>query len=363
MNIFADLLEPADKYVSGLINGSYTMNQAANRVVDPQTGRFVAHLIPSRGVSEAASQLPPFQPELAAQMITRSDILAPLAPALQALQITTSIAALASVANLGVSCVGFALVLQRLNRIDGKLDKMLHEIDILKSAVNATRGHQEALSLARLNSAAESLQRAIMADSESVRMDLASRARGLFQETRHLYLALWTQAQPWQQVDIPILTVLEIHARIVACGIGELNAELAIGDLGAYSKAVEDIAQSLSATTCFVPAEAFRKRSDMSVQEGKPTSMGSFQLFSTELVKQLQSAYEVTEFTLQRLRAFSNEVELTQISGLEPYQFMREVQNLSGSDLYMLPLSKRNKKKDKTPWYKYTGHRFQRSAQ
>ncbi len=44
MNQFARILQPPDRFVSGLESGRYTLD-GTNRVRDAQTGRFVAALV------------------------------------------------------------------------------------------------------------------------------------------------------------------------------------------------------------------------------------------------------------------------------------------------------------------------------
>ena len=148
MNSFAQLLQPDDPLVSGLRTGQYAMNEGANRVTDTGTGRFVAALVPGEAQQRALSGLPMNTADAAARLAASPGI-AQLVPVLKAMQLANTVGALASVANLGISCMGFALVLQRLGRIEGKLDDMLTKLDVLQDSVRersdaaCTRGVEE----------------------------------------------------------------------------------------------------------------------------------------------------------------------------------------------------------------------------
>jgi hypothetical protein len=84
-------------------------------------GRFAAPLIPGRDLTMALTRV---VATIEALKQAASSVEA-IAPALEALQLVSAIGAAASVANLAVSIAGFAAVLHRLERIEGKLDAML----------------------------------------------------------------------------------------------------------------------------------------------------------------------------------------------------------------------------------------------
>ncbi len=346
MTSFAELLGPSDPWLAKLKAGAVTLARESNRVRDTDTGQYLARLVPTNGASEALARLP-LQPQLAAQAIAQSGELSAIAPAVEALQLAASVGAIASVANLGVSCGGFAIVIRRLGRIEGKLDQMLGEIEALKAAVSDVHAHQDALSIARLRSAAECLQRSLAADNETTRKELASRARNLFQESRLLYLELWRRAAPWHQAAVPIPTALELHARCVACALGEIQAEFVIGDLGAFRSATETTSAAIAEVTGFSPRDVYRIRSDEACR-GHMSSMPAFQARADMLTEELANAWRVADWTVKKLAAFEADVDLVESTGLPPYQVVRELQALPGIAYLALPLERRKKK-----WWRF----------
>lgn len=334
MNPYARILQPASSELEGLLSGTYVINEGANRIVDAGTKRFVAALVPGAGLSDTLAQLP-LNPTDAARVIQASEHLRRLEPFLSVLQLTTSVGALASVANLGVSCVGFAVVLRRLGRIEGKLDEALTRLEVIQQAVNGIGGHVEALSAGRLRSAAESLERALSADSSSGRRDLALRARDLFQETKNLNLELWRQTEPWGQLAIPVPTAMELQTRFVAAAIGEIQAEFVGGDMGAFRHAARSVASDYISLFRLDAPAALRLRSDQAC-DGGSEQIARFGFIVPQITAELRLAAETCDWTHRRLVSFEEDADLPEQLGADPVDVARATRAATGDDLYVL---------------------------
>jgi hypothetical protein len=333
MNSYAELLEPAEQYLVGLQDGIYGFNHASQRVIDAKSGRFIAALVPGDGMQRTLSTLSLNPLEAAAQLAT-SPSLSSLLPVLQTMQLVSTVGAMASVANLGTSCVGFALVLQRLGRIEGKLDEMLTKLDVLQDSVRQLQGHADALSLARVRAAGDSLDRAVSADSSSKRQELATRARELFQESRALYLELWRAARPWHQLKVPVQTALEMQGRYVVCAIGEIQAEFIGGDMGTFRHAVRTTVEDFKEHLSLDGPAAFRSRSDASCAQAE--TLARFGLTIANLSAELRVANDVTVWTATRLDAFGLDADLPNELGVEPFEIVRAVRSAKGDGFFAL---------------------------
>lgn len=75
----------------------------------------------------------------------------------EGLQLSTNIAAIASVAGLGVSIAGFAIVNNKLKKMDAKIDRIAGDIGIIKSVLSDLSISWEAMSSARFQTAGETL--------------------------------------------------------------------------------------------------------------------------------------------------------------------------------------------------------------
>lgn len=334
MNPYAQWLGPESKWYEGLQNGTLRINEGANRVVDAVTNRFVGRLVPGGQLQHILSSLP-LQPAAAQQAIAANAQLARLAPVLQSIQLLSGIGALASVANLGVSCVGFAIVLKRLSRIEGKLDECLSKLDVLHAGVQQLHAHQQALSLARLEAAAESLERALAATTATSRRELAGRARDLFQESKFLYRQLWRQVRPWNRREIPVPTALELQGRVIACAIGEVQAEFIAGDLGTFRQALKSAAVLVRDDLAVKPSVALIERSDGAARAGIE-HLVAFSAEQAAIAGQLRLAANSTQFSIIRLESFEDDALLVEQRGIEPYELARAVQSATGPDLYLL---------------------------
>jgi hypothetical protein len=335
MNEFSRMMEPSAQWLPRLRDGSYQVDWASCRVVVAKTHRFVAKVVPSQGLGESISRLP-LDPVAAQSIIQQSAELAQLRPILAGMEFVSTVGAITSVANLGVSIAGFAIVLHKLKRIEGKLDVLLGEVQALKQAVHAARVELSALSMARILSAATSLDRALAADSVDERRDLARRARDLFQESAQYYLAVWQQAHGWNRFEIPVQTSLELQGRFVACAIGELQAQFLLGDLGAFRHAVRHAAAALRSELGIDPRRAFTERSDGACAAG-PDTLALFQADLPAQVALLRAAASTTETTAQQLASFEVDAELPALLDRAPHEILRAARSAPGSDVYLLP--------------------------
>ncbi|MDP2270046.1 MAG: hypothetical protein Q8K32_04880 [Archangium sp.] len=331
---YAEFLGPESRWYPGLKSGALRINEGANRVVDAATNKFVARFVPGSALQRRLAQLP-LDANSLTTAIGQSPDLARLAPVLKSIQLLSGVGAVASVANLGVSCIGFALVLHRLSRIEGKLDEALSKLEVLQKKVELIHGHQQALSLARIRSAAESLDRALAADSHATRRELAGRARELFQESKFLYRELWQQVDPWNQSELPVATAMELQGRIVACAIGELQAEFISGDLGAFRQAVRSASVLVRDELGVTAAEALTKRSDGACHAGIERLNG----FTAELpvtAGQLRLAATSSRCAIAQLAAFESDAEAVEAWAIEPFEYARIVRAAEGDELFLL---------------------------
>jgi len=333
-NEYGEWLVPHEKWLSGLNDGTLKMNLPANRVIDAANGRFVGALVPGDGLVDELARLP-LHPQPAMQVVEASKVLTQLKPALQALQLTSSIGALASVANLGVSCAGFALVLNRLSKIDGKLDDMLGKLDVLQQSVEQLHIKSDALSFARIRSAADSLDRSMAAEQESVQQDLARRARDLFQESRHYYLGLWNKTQPWTSARIPVRTALEMESRFVACGIGEIQAEFVLGDKGSIRHAIKSVASDLTKHFALDAPAALRARSDAAARSEGDEYAG-FIVSMTTVSAEFALAAGAANHNSMRVSQFDQDVDMLEDLRLTPRQLVQVTRAADGPHLFLL---------------------------
>lgn len=335
-----EYLGPSSEWIPLVAKGAVTINRAANRLVWPD-GQFAAALAPTVGITERLAKLPVNAESVQAMLETAKDLVE-VRPALEMLQLVSSIGAVASVANVGISLVGFAAVLQKLKRIEGKLDQMMMTLDGLRHAVASLGVKTDTFLMARLASAKENLDRSIAASSERERIELARDARRLFQEGRLRYLELWRHVDPWRSLELEIPTAMELQGRYVAMAIGELQAELILGDRGAFvhanRSAVTDLRQAMSLD----PLKTLRLRSDAECERVgskgyTPLHHAGFLSGTIErLATQLKLAEASTRESADRLEAFEADADLPAQLNLPAHEVLRLLQEAPGIDIVAL---------------------------
>lgn len=338
--ILHEYLGPSSKWIPLVTNGYLTINRAANRLVWPN-GRFAAALSPTADLAERLAELP-FNTESLKTIIHTTKDLAAAGPALEMLRLVSTIGAVTSVANIGLSFAGFAAVLQRLKRIEGKLDQMMTVLSGLKQAITSLGVNHDTFLLARLASAKENLDRSLAATTDRERLELARDARRLFQEGRMRYLELWRQVDPWRSIELEIPTAMELQGRYVAMAIGELQAEMILGDHGAFVHASRSAATDLRKTMMLDPLQTLRRRSDAAcdnVATKRYTALHQAEFTSSMLQRlsvQLKLAAATTSESADRLEAFEQDAELPDQIGLPAHEILRLLRDAPGVDVVAL---------------------------
>ena len=301
---------------------------------DTATKRFVSPLVPGAGLQDQMVRAP-LDPALATNQIGAISALGNLQPVLSAMQLMSTVGAVASVANLGVCIVGFALVLRRLTIIDGKMDEALGRLEAIKRSVDQLQIKVECLTLARLRSAGEALDRALAADSDRKRLELCSHARDLFLEARSYSLELWKAASVWHEPTIPVRTAMEMQNRYVACALGEAQAEFISGDMGAFRHVLATARRDYCAVMVGEPLNALQARSDAAVRAGQER-LAHFSAQMPLVVAEIRIAASMNKFTVSKLEAMQLDAELPELLMLPPHEIARALREATGTTVYAL---------------------------
>ncbi len=147
---------------------------------------------------------------------------------LNTVQTLATVGAVASVASLGVSVAGFAVVIQKLNRMEGKLDRVLAETARVRNLVERLHVKVDALPMAVLSARLEEVSMARLYDEQRRRDSLRDSVEKLA-ELRHFYGALLANPEFCAFGTENLLALLDTHERLIAACQGELHAEFLLG--------------------------------------------------------------------------------------------------------------------------------------
>ncbi len=327
------MLRPAAPYLPGLESGEFHIRDVGNHVIRSDSGETIASLVPGRQLQTELAKLP-LDPTQATRAISQSGRLKDHALLLAMMHMTSSVGALASVANIGLSCVDFGVVLPRLARVEGKLDECFERLDVLERAVKKLHTNLYSLAMARLKPADDALERSLRADSVENRMELARRARDGFAESKHLYLELWKQVDPWNEPTIDVPTAIEMKNRFVTCAIGELQADFVCGDMGQFTHAARTAVRDYDETFGLDAPAALRSRCDSACADTE--TLARFDSHLPALSAHFRLAIGVVTYTKRRLAAFEQDADLPDQLGLEPHQVARLTRDADGCHVYAL---------------------------
>ena len=147
---------------------------------------------------------------------------------LNTVQTLATVGAVASVASLGVSVAGFAVVIQKLNRMEGKLDRVLADTARTRGLVERLHVKFDVLPMAVLRARLEEVSRAGLYDEPRRRDSLRDSVEKLA-ELRHFYGALLANPEFCAFGTDNLLALLDTQERLVATCQAELHAEFLLG--------------------------------------------------------------------------------------------------------------------------------------
>ena len=147
------------------------------------------------------------------------------------IQTMATIGAVASVASLGVSIAGFAMVLSRLDRMEGQLDALLDRTEAVHQAVRRLDVKGDLRTRAQLQAALEEQVIARTTTDEDRRRQLLSSSIQKLAGLRHFYAGLLASQEFSAAVRTDsLVAVTDAQERFVTACFGELMGEFMLND-------------------------------------------------------------------------------------------------------------------------------------
>lgn len=244
------------------------------------------------------------------------------------LQLATNVAAMASVASLGVSVAGFAMVQHKLKQMDSKLDGIAGDVQSIKRALSDLALNWDALSDARFEAAAETLIVAEQASTETRRREHAQHAVHEFSLLRQYYSKLLQRRSILEDPELDVDALNEIMARYTVSCMGLLHGEFMVGDLSAYRGWLDLVNNEYAERVCFNVRDVYIARCDRAApldlelnHEALSRDLGALSAVSNESVARLESCYA--------------ELDYLEIHGIAPARYLQELREHE-TDLVLL---------------------------
>ena len=336
------LMEAPVKFIADIAAGKVIRHGAILK--DAVTGQILGHLKEAGQMGELLSNIAPIASGLnpvsgvinafgtvinGVQIQKVQKSVDEIQKTLEGLEITTNIAALSSVASLGVSVAGFAVVNNKLNKIDAKLDCIANDVVAIKDILKGLHVSWDAMSSAKLQRAVETILVAEHADNTERRLELVKKAVEDFALLRHYYSHLLSTQGLFEDINLDVSHLQEIIARYTLTCIGVLQAEFLTGDLGSYRKRLDTINQDFPNLVTFSPKELFLARCD---QLSALTLDHDYKVHSDSLVALANYSNE----TSARMESHVVELEYLENNNLTVSEYLEALREHE-TDIVLLP--------------------------
>jgi len=301
------------------------------------SGKIVGHLKEVGGLGDILSRMP-FNPlgavtEVAnlGLNIQQSIKLQQVQKSLDALQLVNNVGAISSVATLGVSAAGFAVVIERLKRIESKLDSVASDIRSVHELLNKLDFKWDMLTAGKLVSASERLVTAEHATSKERKTTLLSEANSEFSKLRGYFYSLISEMRPAFNSDLNLEQVRDLFSRYYTAAMGQLHSEFLLNDLGTYRKTLNLINKQSEVITGFEVVETFRIRCD-----SRPVLDLNFD--HKQLMCEVESLKSYATETADRIRTYSVELDFIEKNNISPSEYLEYLQE-QDPNIVLIPVS------------------------
>ena len=251
---------------------------------------------------------------------------------LESMQLVNNIGALASVATLGVSVAGFAVVTQKLNQLEEKLDITLEKVDRVLEIVENLNMKQEVLEFAEVKTASEQLHNALFTEDIARRKDLLTQANYTFHKYKNYYLKIAQNKSIWYDGQLTLEEANELYARYITCVMGQLYSEFLLGDLSCFRESWKVINQEVKTISDIDKIQILRNNTDIKTSD-------IFCLDYDALNTKIHNTQKILVETSNRIESMDYEAQYLLESNIEPFEYLKDLRNMENG----LVLIKANK--------------------
>lgn len=240
---------------------------------------------------------------------------------LDSMQLVNNIGSLSSVATLGVSVVGFAIVTSKLNQLEKKLNITLEKVDRVLEIVQNLNMKQEVLEFAEVKTASEQLHNALFTEDSNRRKDLLTQANATFHKYKNYYLKIAQDKSIWYDGQLPLEVAHELYARYITCVMGQLYSEFLLGDLSCFRESWKIINEEVTDISNIDTIKILRSKSNENSSE----------LFTTnydELVTKIKNTKKILVETNNRIESMDYEANYLLESKIEPFEYLKELRKM-----------------------------------
>jgi hypothetical protein len=260
------------------------------------------------------------------QWIDTHQQLAKIQQTLNTLQLIGTVGAVSSVAGLGVSVVGFAMVLRRLGRLEDSLNTGLKK---LEAQVQEIDQHMNMLQMAELQAAWQQLEGAHRTDHPDRTRQQLHEADKTFLKHRNFYASLIDRIRPMENPKLSLTQVAELYGRFIACAVAELEANFYMEDYEQWFFRHEKITRQLKEMCGQDSKEVFRKRTE---------KVGLLITSEIEVLKeQMKGIMQFCRENEDRVVTSKEELQWVRQAGIRPREYQKSLEEAPDVGVVLIP--------------------------
>ena len=305
------LFKVPEEFIEDLISKKVIRDGAILK--DSKTGKIVGHLKEVGKYSNIIENF--FNPfELINDIVTNIQ-LHDIRETLSTLNLIASMGAFSSIVTLGVSVVGFGVLINKLNSLENSLEKIITN----KALGNIVKIDQklEFKFIAELSKANEMIEKALITENNDRRKYLLNKANDIFMEYKNYYFNLFIEHGGWKNTECSIEEMVYIFNKFVSCIVGELHSEFLLNDKKNFYFTLEKNLRFLNRISEFDSKIIF----DFHSKTYLPNQY-------EELINKINSTSYMIEETNKRIESFKYEMKYIENKGLEPLQYINYLRKL-----------------------------------
>lgn len=314
-----------EQFIPMILSGEYVRYGAI--IKNSQNGHIIGHLKEAGNLSSLLSSLPS-NPVEAAKFITSNAQLMQIQDTLNSLQLISSIGTAASVLNLGVTVAGFAIVINKLNRIENKVDSLIQNSKEIRAKVEMLNIKHENLLFAEIRTAIEIIKTAEITSDNSRKIELLKQANSSFRKIKNYYEIFIEKNEPFTLSDFSFEDSLAFYQRYFLNIYGIIQTEIMLSDYTvAKSEVHEYSVKTRDLIKCFDPQKVFRSRNDY-YKKNISTIVDHSSYMEKSKNESLNSKIFLEE-TLARIESLVVEIEYLEKKQLSYEEYFSEIKALS----------------------------------
>lgn len=312
------IFEIPAKLIPKILSGQYA--RYGTIIKDVASGRIVGHLVETPLTSSISSNLPILGRIISSQQN------AEVINVLKDLKLITTVGTSASILGLAVSVAGFVAVLNKLNKMDKKLDEILFQLEQIKSKIDELKLQIQNINEAKFISANKLFELAMNSEKASDRDKYLDETFFAFNELRTLYKILYHQLNPgpFHIYNLPVESALNLFGRYLVSSSAMLKIAFIRNDYSMFCKLRDETMIDINEMK-FRYDEAFRTRSDEVLKKEKWLYT---QYINDEIKNKLSQSLSVIDESYKQIDSYIYQFEYLRNNKLDAYSYIRNIEKL-----------------------------------